>query len=56
MREGRTLAARQDLCNAVRAYDKVLEIDPAHGSARTERQRALDLIERLRKQGSKLDC
>ena len=56
MREGRSHMARQDLCAAVRSFDKVLELDPNHGPARSERQRALDLADRLRKQGSKLDC
>lgn len=56
MREGRGHMARQDLCNAVRSFDKVLALDPNHGPARSERQRALDLADRLRKQGSKLDC
>jgi LysM domain len=56
MREGRGFMARQDLCNAVRSFDKVLEIDGNHGPARSDRQKALDLAERLRRQGSKLDC
>lgn len=56
LRQARTLVARQDLCGGVRAYDQVLAIDANHAAARAERQRALDLIERLRRQGSKLDC
>lgn len=56
LRQARTLVARQDLCGGVRLYDQVLAIDANHAAARAERQRALDLIERLRRQGSKLDC
>ena len=48
--------ARQDLCASVGLYDQVLELDANHPQARQERQRSLDLIERLRKQGGKLDC
>jgi LysM repeat protein len=56
LRQARTLVARQDLCGGVRVYDQVLSIDGGHAAARAERQRAVDLIERLRRQGSKLDC
>ena len=56
LRRARVAFARQDLCASVGLYDQVLELDANHPQARPERQRSLDLIERLRKQGGKLDC
>ena len=56
MRQARAAFARQDLCESVRQYDQVLAIDTGYAQARSERQRSLDLMDRLRKQGGKLDC
>lgn len=55
-RAARACAAKQDLCCAIRNWDKVLEIDPANRTAQLERQKALDLLERLRRMGAKVDC
>lgn len=56
LRRARTEVARQNLCAGIRSYDELLAIEPGHAAARAERQRAADLLERLRRQGSKLDC
>ena len=55
-RAARACAAKQDLCCAIRNWDKVLEIDPGNRTAQLERQKALDLLERLRRMGAKVDC
>jgi tetratricopeptide (TPR) repeat protein len=46
-REARAAFAKQDLEGAIRAWDKVLEIDPDNRNAQLERQRAKDLCKRL---------
>ncbi len=56
MRQARGAFARQDLCGSIRLYDRVLELDTNNAQARSERQRSVDLNERLRKQGGKVDC
>jgi outer membrane biosynthesis protein TonB len=56
MRQARGAFARQDLCGSIQLYDRVLELDASHAQARSERQRSVDLNERLRKQGGKVDC
>jgi LysM repeat protein len=56
LRRARTEVARQNLCAGVRTYDEFLALEPNHAAARAERQRAADLLERLRRQGSKLEC
>jgi len=56
VRAARTCAAKQDLCCAISSWNKVLDIDPNHASARLEKQRATDLLERLRKRGGKVEC
>jgi tetratricopeptide (TPR) repeat protein len=48
-REARSSFAKQDLAAAIRAWDKVLELDPNHRTAPLERQKAVDLSERLKK-------
>jgi tetratricopeptide (TPR) repeat protein len=45
----RTAFARQDLDGAIRAWDRVLNVDPANDTARLERQRALALKEKVKK-------
>lgn len=45
----RTAFARQDLDGAVRAWDRVLNVDPNNATAKFERQRALDLKEKVKK-------
>ena len=45
----RTAFARQDLDGAVRAWDRVLNYDPSNATAKFERQRALDLKEKVKK-------
>ena len=45
----RTAFARQDLDGAIRAWDRVLSVDPANDTARLERQRALALKEKVKK-------
>lgn len=47
--EARTANAKQDLDGAIRAWDKVLRVDPANSTAKLERQRAQDLKEKLGK-------
>jgi hypothetical protein len=56
LRRARTEVARQNLCAGIRSYDELLALEPGHAAARAERQRAADLLERLRRQGSKLEC
>jgi tetratricopeptide (TPR) repeat protein len=48
-RAARAAFAKQDLDGAIAAWDRVLEIDPNNGTAKLERQRAVDLKERLKK-------
>lgn len=55
-KQARTAFARQDLCTAVRRWDEVLALDADHAVAKAERQKCLDLMDRLRQQGGKLDC
>lgn len=45
----RTAFAKQDLDGAIRAWDRVLGVDPANEMAKLERQRALSLKEKARK-------
>lgn len=49
MREARAAFAKQDLDSAIAAYDRVLEIDAGNNTAKLERQKAVDLKERLDK-------
>jgi hypothetical protein len=55
-RAARACAAKQDLCCAIRNWDKVLELDPGNRTAQLERQKAQELLERLRRMGAKVDC
>lgn len=55
-RSARACAAKQDLCCAIGNWDKVLEIDPGNRTAQLERQKAVELLERLRRMGAKVDC
>ena len=48
-RAARAAFAKQDLDNAIKAWDQVLELDSNNNTAKLERQRAVDLKERLRK-------
>jgi tetratricopeptide (TPR) repeat protein len=48
-RTARAAFAKQDLDGAIAAWDRVLELDPNNGTAKLERQRAVDLKERLKK-------
>jgi LysM repeat protein len=48
-RDARAAFARQDLATAIREWDRVLELEPDNATARLERQRAVDLQERLRR-------
>lgn len=48
-RSARAAFARQDLDTAIREWDRVLELDPDNATAKLERQRAVDLQERLRR-------
>jgi tetratricopeptide (TPR) repeat protein len=45
----RTAFARQDLDGAIRAWDRVLAVDPANDTAKLERQRALALKDKAKK-------
>ncbi|WP_280152275.1 LysM domain-containing protein [Piscinibacter sp. XHJ-5] len=45
----RTAFARQDLDGAIRAWDRVLGVDPTNETAKLERQRALNLKEKVKK-------
>ena len=47
-RQARAAMARQDLDGAIRAWDEVLKLDPGNTTATLERQKAIDLKERLR--------
>lgn len=49
IREARSAFARQDLEGAIREWDAVLGIDPDNRTAQLERQKAVDLQERLRR-------
>ncbi|MGM9485019.1 LysM peptidoglycan-binding domain-containing protein [Roseateles sp. NT4] len=55
-KQARTAFARQDLCNAMRRWDEVLALDPNHAVAKAERQKCLELMDRLRQQGGQLAC
>lgn len=48
-RAARAAYAKQDLDGAIAAWDRVLELDPNNSNARLERQKALELKERLKK-------
>lgn len=48
-RAARAAFARQDLNTAIQQWDQVLELDPGNATARLERQRAVELKERLGK-------
>ncbi len=48
-RAARSAFAKQDLNGAIRAWDAVLEIDPDNRTAQLERQKAVDLKEKLTK-------
>jgi hypothetical protein len=48
-RAARAAFAKQDLNGAIRAWDNVLELDPNNRTAQLERQKAIDLKERLTK-------
>lgn len=48
-RAARSAFAKQDLNGAIRAWDSVLELDPGNRTAQLERQKAIDLKERLTK-------
>jgi tetratricopeptide (TPR) repeat protein len=47
-RNARNAMARQDLDGAIRAWDRVLELDPSNETARLERQKALRLKEKVK--------
>jgi LysM domain len=55
-RTARSCGQRQDPCCAVTNWDKVLELNPAHGTAKLEKQKEQERIERLRKQGGNPGC
>ena len=48
-RSARAAFAKQDLNGAIRAWDSVLELDPNNRTAQLERQKAIDLKEKLTK-------
>ena len=48
-RSARAAYAKQDLDGAIAAWDRVLELDPNNGTAKLERQKAIELKERLKK-------
>lgn len=48
-RAARSAFAKQDLNGAIRSWDAVLEIDPDNRTAQLERQKAIDLKEKLTK-------
>jgi len=48
-RAARAAMAKQDLDGAIAAWDKVLQLDPENRTAQLERQKAVDLKERLKK-------
>lgn len=49
VRAARGAFAKQDLNGAIRAWDAVLELDPGNRTAQLERQKAIDLKEKLTK-------
>jgi LysM repeat protein len=51
-RTARAAFAKQDLDGCIAAWDRVLEIDPNNSTARLERQKAIELKERLKKVGN----
>ncbi len=55
-RTARACGHRQDPCCAVANWDKVLELEPAHSTAKLEKQKEQERIERLRKQGGNPGC
>jgi hypothetical protein len=55
-KQARTAFARQDLCTAVRRWDEVLALDANHAVAKAERQKCLELMDRLREQGGRVTC
>ena len=46
-RAARQAFARQDLSNAIAQWDRVLELEPANATAKLERQRAVELKDKL---------
>lgn len=48
-REGRTAFQRHDLKEALGMYDKTLEIDPNHEPAKLDRQRTIELLDKIDK-------
>lgn len=48
-RSARAAFAKQDLNGAIRAWDAVLDLDPDNRTAQLERQKAIDLKEKLKK-------
>lgn len=48
-RAARAAFAKQDLNGAIRSWDSVLELDPSNRTAQLERQKAIDLKEKLTK-------
>lgn len=48
-RAARVAFARQDLSNAIRNWDLVLELDPSNNTAQLERKKAVDLRDKLGK-------
>jgi hypothetical protein len=48
-RAARAAFAKQDLDGAIAAWDRVLVLDPNNSTAKLERQRAVELKERLKK-------
>jgi tetratricopeptide (TPR) repeat protein len=51
--DGTAAFARQDLDKSIAAWGRVLELDPDHQNAKLQRQRALDLKQRLERFDSK---
>ncbi|NUP86231.1 MAG: LysM peptidoglycan-binding domain-containing protein [Burkholderiaceae bacterium] len=49
VRAARSAFAKQDLNGAIRSWDAVLELDPGNRTAQLERQKAIDLKEKLTK-------
>lgn len=47
--KARSAFARQDLDGAIKAWDRVLELDTSNNTARLERQKTLELRERAKK-------
>ena len=46
--QARNAFAKQDLDGAIQNWDRVLELEPANETARLERQKAIDLKEKLK--------